>query len=144
MHLDPLPQRHDRAMQAVPFGREHAHHLPPACHEVGERAGFVVAQGLDRRPRHLREMGQHAGVERIRLGELADGAREVAGLAGIDDRDGESGHGQGGDDGAFVPAAGLDDDQRRDQAREPVAQVINPRVVVGGGPGVPGRPHGDV
>lgn len=58
----------------------------PACQERGEGLGGGVRQGTGLRADDLGEAGPQVGVERIRLGEMADRLGEVADLARIADR----------------------------------------------------------
>ena len=59
------------------------------------------------------ELDQDTGVDRVVLGQLAQGSREVADLAGVDDGHGQAGVQQRAGQRTLQAAGGLDDDRRR-------------------------------
>jgi hypothetical protein len=73
-----------RVSPAVLFRGEHLNQLAAAVYQVFERLGPRVRQrsclGFDRRAK----THQHLCVERVGLGQLPSGAREVAHLARVD------------------------------------------------------------
>ena len=77
-------------------------------------AGLGAQRGTDLR----REPRQHAGIDAVGLGQDAVGAGEVAGLAGIDADDRQTGRAQGDDHGALVAAAGFQHDAAGPQRLE--------------------------
>jgi hypothetical protein len=58
------------------------------------------------------ELGEHARVDAVRLGEPAEGTGEVAHLAGVDDRDGHARGGERRHDWGLVAAGGLEHHER--------------------------------
>ena len=105
--------------EAVPFRGEHLQELSASGEEGGEFGGGLVAQRPDRRANPVGKLGQHARIELVGLGEDAEGLGEIPHLARIDRHDGETGDRERAEDGGFVAARGLQDDQCRRQRLEP-------------------------
>ena len=114
----------------MPLGDEHVDQLLAPGHDRQQVRVRVIGQGPRRRPKALREQRQHAGVDRVRLGELAESFGEVAHLAGIDDRHGQAGQGQRRGDQRFVAAGRFEHYQRGRGRRDGGDQRSNARRVV--------------
>jgi hypothetical protein len=79
------------------LGHQHVQELAPASEERVELLRRLTGQGARLRLHPLGKEGQDLGIDRIGLGELAGGAREVPDLARIRDDDGQAGGGEGCD-----------------------------------------------
>ena len=95
--------------ESVGVHRPHLDERRGAAEEVADVPQFLGREGDDGERHGLREAGQHAGVEGVRLGRPAPRRGEVADPLGLDDGDLEPGllAGEGG--GPFEAAGGLDD-----------------------------------
>lgn len=109
--------RCDGLGQAIALGRVQFEDLPTACEQIDQRRRQGVGQRTQRGIDAGAEACQHGCVDRIGLGEYADGAGEVADLPGIDDDDRQARRGQRRDNGALV------DNRRWIRARSGVAPV---------------------
>ena len=69
------------------------------------------------------EVGDVGGVDRVALGEAAEGAGEFAGLAWIDHGDRQVCLGQSGRHDGFIATGGFQHDQLRCEWPQPVEQV---------------------
>jgi hypothetical protein len=86
-----------RDEQPVPLRDEHLDELSPAGEERGERLGGRIREHPRLGPDALGKEGEDLGVDRISLGQLAGGFREVAHLARIGDDDRQACGGERGD-----------------------------------------------
>jgi len=77
------------------------------------------------------ELGEHGGVEPIRLRLLADAASEVANLSRVDQRHRQSGVLESPQRRPFVPAGRFEDDGGRTLRAEPSEELLAARRVVG-------------
>jgi hypothetical protein len=108
------------------FGIDHDHQLAPPRHQFGEPHREIIGQ----RPYGLGEVGDHRSVDRVRLGQPANGAGEPAHLARVDNGDWQPGFNQRSGDHAFIAATGLEHHQtgrQRLQSRDQCAQAFRIR-----------------
>jgi hypothetical protein len=144
MPLDVAPDRWQGGVQALPLRREHAHELAPPGQQGAQLLGLGVGQRARCGLHHLGEAREHLGVEGVGLGQLANGAGEVAHLARIDHRHRQPSLRQGRDQGHFAPAGGFQDDEGRGQRPEASDEVGDAALIVRGDPLPGGRAHGDI
>ena len=75
---------------ALLFGGQHVDQLPPAAHQVGQfcgmRLGWRIGLGLH----DLSEAQDHGGVNRVGLGQLPAGPRQLAHAARVDPAQGDA------------------------------------------------------
>ena len=81
------------------LGRPHLDDLPAASDQRFQFAGSSRDQRLSYDTAHLAEVGDHSGVDAVRLCELALGAGEVTNLTGVDDGNRDTGGGERGGQG---------------------------------------------
>ena len=94
---------------------------------VGRRFAFEL--------RHLGEVGDHAGVDPVGLGQPTESAGELTGLPRVDDGHRRAGVRQCGDDDGFVTAGGLERDDlwlKRLQTRDRMFQTLGIRITTKG------------
>jgi hypothetical protein len=96
--------------------------LAPAGHEIREETGLGVRQGPDLRRGRLHEVGDHGGVDGVRLGPLAQRIGEGADLGGIDDDHGQSRLGEARDDDRLEAARRFEPDGCRRESAQPRGQ----------------------
>jgi hypothetical protein len=116
--------------QTLLFGIDHDDELAPPCHQFGEPDREIIRQWPGRRAHRLGEVGDHSGVDRIGLGQPADGAGELAHLTRIDDGHRQTGFDERGGNHALITAARLEHDQagrQRLQALDQYAQAFGVR-----------------
>ena len=108
----------------------------------------LLRLGVRQRPRcradHVGKVGQGAGVQRIRLGQLARGSRKIPGLPRIDDDHGQARRSQGARHRALQAAGGFQHDQGGVEGLEPVHERRDPAGIVGDGPALPGGAQGNI
>ncbi len=104
---------------------EHADELPAAVAQLAELADFRGRQGPDHGGDDLAEVGQDAGVDAVRLGQLPGPLGEAAGLAGVDDDGGQAGGEQGADGGLLVRAGRFKDDAAGRQGLRPGDELLD-------------------
>ena len=90
MGLDVLCQALARPREAVLFCGPHADQLLAAPQEGAQRLRLGVGQWPGRRADHVGKVGQRAGIQGIRLGQLPRGARKIARLPRVHNDDGEA------------------------------------------------------
>ena len=115
-------------------GDEHREDLAPPGEDRLQSGGFLVGDDARRRVHGTGEAGKKdEGVYSVGsfAGEPADCLGEVAGLAGVDDRDGDSGGRDGGGGQTLLAAGGLEDDQFGGRVFEAREQLLDALLVVG-------------
>ena len=110
---------------------DHREELPAPRHQVGHRLLLVGAGGAGRGLERLGVVGEHAGIERVGLGEDAQCAGEVAHRARVHDNDGQARVRERPRDGALVAAGGLEDDASRGECPQRVGEHRDPGGCVG-------------
>ena len=90
MGLDVLCQALARPREAVLFRGSHADQLLAAPQEGAQLLRLGVGQGPGRRADHVGKVGQSAGIQGIRLGQLPRGTRTIARLPRVHNDDGEA------------------------------------------------------
>ena len=95
---------------AVLLGAEHVDQLAATRDQVPKGARLFVGHGPGDGANGFGKARDHPSVERVGLGQLPSGPREVADLPGIDHGDGQPRPGQRGGDGDLVAAGRFQDD----------------------------------
>ena len=131
-------------LEAVVLGDEHREDLAPPGEDRLQSGGFLVGDDARRRIHGTGEAGEDEGVYSVGFGESADGLGEVAGLARVDDCDGDSGGRDGGGGQTLVAAGGLEDDQFGGRVFEAREQLVDALLVVGESEGFAFRQKADV
>ena len=135
--FDAWAHRRDGQLQALALGHQHGQQLAPARDQggqnlligIGQRAqqlGEIVATH-----QHAGELGEHARVDGVGLGQAAHGLGEVTRLAWVDHRHGQTRRLQRAGQRSLVAAGGLHHHQRhtqrlqrRGQRRMPIGIVV--------------------
>jgi len=133
-----------RRAGAVLLGGEHLDDLASASQDGREFPGFPVGDRPGPGAHRLAEAGEDLGVDLVGLGEPAGGPGEVAGLAGIDHRDRDTGGGQSGGEGALQAPGALEHHHDRARLEEPAHERVDADLVVGGVEAIPGGAQSDV
>src|SRR5262245_25866434 len=97
----------------LPFGADHLNDLTPAGDKIGELLGCLIGQRPWCDAGRLAKMGNYAGIDRVRLGALADSSGEGPDLCGVADRDRQAGRREGRNDDGLKAAGGLNHDDVR-------------------------------
>ena len=115
--------------QTLLLGIDYDDELAPTRQQFGEPDREVIGQCPRRRAHGLGEVGEHRGVDRIGLGQPADGAGELAHLTRIDDGHRQTGFDERGGNHALITAARLEHAGRRQrlQALDQYAQAFGVR-----------------
>src|SRR5882762_3847632 len=87
-------------------------------------------------------MGEHVGIERVSLGQLASRLGKVAYLAWVDRHDGKSSAPQYAQERQFQTSGCLEHDQRRSKGSHAYQQFSYARRIVGDPPLLDGWPNG--
>jgi hypothetical protein len=87
---------------------------------------------------------QGAGLEDIRLGQLACSFGNVARVAGIDHHDRQTHRCQGSDHGPLIAPGGFEHHEARGHRLELRDESGNPRLIIRDRPAVPSRTHGNI
>src|SRR5215831_9734743 len=95
---------------ALPFRADHLHDLTPTGDKIGKLLGCLIGQRPWCDAGRLSKVGNHPGIDRIRLGALADGFGEGADLRWVGDRDRLAGRREGRNDDGLEAAGGLEHD----------------------------------
>ena len=112
---------------AVLLGAEHVDELPAPRDQVPQRPGLVIGQGPGNGANGFGKQRDHPSVQRVGLGQLPSGPREVTDLPGIDHGDGQPRPGQRGGDRDLVAAGRFQDDNGgRERPRTRAMSVTNP------------------
>jgi hypothetical protein len=115
------------SIQTLLFGINHDNELAPPGHQFGAPDRQIIRQRARWWAHGFSKVGDHCRVDRVGLGQSANGAGELAHLARIDNGDRKAGCGERGGDHAFIAAARLEDYQRgrpRLQSRDQSAQTF--------------------
>ena len=89
-------------------------------------------------------MRQPARIQRIRLGQLASGARKIPHLPRVDHDDGQARRGQRGRGGPLQAARGFQHNQGGAEGLHLFHELHNATSIVGDGPPYPGGAHGNI
>jgi hypothetical protein len=100
-----------RPRQPLALGVEHLEQLPAAGEQGLELLGGLIRQRPGGGPDPRREEGEHLGIDAVGLGQPAEGLREGAHLARIDDGDRESRGGERGRHRRLVATRGFEHDE---------------------------------
>ena len=106
--------------------------LGAAGDQVVEQGHLRLGLGRGRRSHRAAIIGQHQGVDLVRLGELAAGPGEVTRQTGVDHTDEDARLVQGGDERPVVRPGGFADDVDRRRAAQ---QGLDQGSITGGGVG---------
>ena len=83
-HLDVGADGYWRCLAAVLLSGQHLDQLATACHQGTQRLRGCIGQWPNHGTHRIGEMGEHPGVDRIGLGQFANGFGEVTHLARVD------------------------------------------------------------
>jgi hypothetical protein len=144
MGLDIDPQTLGRPTEAVLFCRPHGDELPAPRQQGAQFLRLRVRQGARRRTHGVGKVRQGAGLEDIRLGQLACSFGNVARLAGIDHHDRQTHRCQGSDHGPLIAPGGFEHHEARGHRLERRDEGGNPRLIIRDRPAVPSRTHGNI
>ena len=89
-------------------------------------------------------MREDTGIQRIGLGQLPGGAREIPGLPRVDDHDGQARRRQRGRGGTLQATSGFQHNQGGVEGLQPVHERRDSTGIVGDGPPLPGGAQGNV
>jgi hypothetical protein len=144
MGLDVLCQAPARPREAVLFRGPHTDQLLAAAQKGAELLRLGVGQWPGRRADHVSTVGQGAGIQRIRCGQLACRAGKITDLPRVHDDHGEARCGQGARHGALQTARSFQDNQGGMESLELVHEPRHPTGIVGNGPPRSRGAHGNV
>jgi len=119
VRLDTRAHGRQGGIEPVALGRAHADKLTPSGQQGAEFLGLGVRERAWRRLHDLGEAREQLGVQGVGLGQLADGAGEIAHLARVNHRHGEPGRRQRGSHRQLAPARRLQDDEGGAQRPQP-------------------------
>ena len=97
--VDPVLDERECAWAVLQLGRPHLDDLPAASDQRFQFTGGSRDQRLSYDTAHLTEVGDHSGVDAVRLCELALRAGEVTNLTGVDDGNRDTGGSERGGQG---------------------------------------------
>src|SRR5215471_21264242 len=129
---------------ALLLGSDHVDDLAPAGDEIGELLGGLVRQRPWYDTRCLAEVGDHAGIDRVGLGALADGFGEGADLRRVGDRNRQAGPGEGRNYDRLEAAGGLEDDEVGLHNLETRHEVVEPGTSARDSETLTTRTHGNI
>jgi hypothetical protein len=121
----------DGLAQAIGLGGDHVDDLPAAGNMRFKAAERGVRDWTWLGPNAITEKGQDLGVNGVSFRQSADGSREIANVARIDDGDTETGAGQRGRDSKLEAASRFEDYRRLREGLELFEERFDPFVVVG-------------
>jgi hypothetical protein len=127
---DLLAQHLGRAAEPVALGGDHLNQFAAPCDQRLELEFLRVGQPAHFGSHPLGEQRQHARIERIGLGQLSAGAREVAHLARVDHHHRHAGRAQLGNQCGLQPTARLQHHQCRPKLDQPCDQTRDPARIV--------------
>jgi hypothetical protein len=127
---DTLSDGFRSAIEPVTLGHDHGAELAASSDQIFELAASWVRQSTDRGANHLGKVGQDIGIDAIGLGQLARGSGKVSDLTGVDDGQSKLCTDQCSGHRSFQIASGLQHNQSRLEATEPLDQGIDSSLVV--------------
>jgi hypothetical protein len=142
--LDVTPDGRQGGVQALPLRGAHADELAPPGQQGAQLLGVGVGEWTRRGVHHFGEAGEELGVEGVGLGQLADGAGEVAHLARVDHRHSEARGRQRGGHRQLPPAGRLQDDEGGALRPQPCDERGDALLVVGDNPLLRAGARGDI
>ena len=139
-----LREARARPRQAVLLRGPHDDQLLAAPQEGAQLLRLGVGQRARRRADHVGKVGQGAGIQRIRFGQLARGAGKIADLARVHDDHGQARRGQGAGHRTLQAAGGFQHNEGGVEGLHPVHERRHPAGIVRDGPALPGGAQGNV
>ena len=127
-----------RPREAVLFRGPHDNQLLAAPKKGTQLLRLGVGQRSRRRADHVGKMRQRACIQRIGLGQLPGGAREIPGLPRVDDHDRQARRRQRGRGGPLQAPGGFQHDQGGVEGLQPVHERRDSTGIVGDSPALPG------
>ena len=100
--------------------------LPPARDQIGQTPGVGIGQRANHRLGRRDEVGDHAGIQRIGLGALAQRLGEGAHLGRIDHDHRQLGGGEAGGHDGFISAGRFKRDRARRERLQASDQIAKP------------------
>ena len=137
MGLDVLGQALARPREAILFRRPHADQLLAASQEGAQLLRLGVAQGPGCRADHVGKVGQGAGIQGIRLGQLPRGTCKIARLPWVHNDDGKTRCGQCRRGDPLQTAGGFQHNQGGVEGLQPFPERHDSIGVVRHGPSLP-------
>jgi hypothetical protein len=127
-----------RPRETVLFRGPHADQLLAASQEGAQLLRLGVGQWARRRADHVGNVGEGAGIPRIRCGQLARRPGKIADLPRVHDDHGYACRGQGTCHRALQAAGGFQHHEGEVEGLKPVHERRHPAGLVGDGPPLPG------
>src|SRR5262249_8293598 len=129
---------------ALPLCSDHLDDLTPSGNKIGKLLGSLVGQRPWYDTRCLAEVGDHAGIDRVGLGALADGFGEGANLCRIGDRHRQTGRCQCRHHDGLETTGSLEDDEVGLQHLEAGNELVQSGAIARDNETLTTRTHGNI